>query len=215
MRTVLLVVLAIFPNAIKQVIYRRGFGFQIGRGVKLGFSIVLAWQVKIGDGSRLGNFNVIKKLPLFEMGPRSSIGSFNYFAHGTHPAQAKASFALGSDSAITGGHYFDVAAPIRIGDFTTVAGKGSQFWTHGIDVVRCVQSVAPISIGSYVLVCAGAKVVGGAIVPDKSVVAAGAVVAAKYCEAGVLLAGVPATVRKKFSTQEAYFQRTAKDVYWG
>lgn len=56
---------------------------------------------------------------------------------------------------------------------------------------------APVSIGDHVWISSRVIINKGAEIPDNSVVAAGSVVTGKFVEPNILLAGVPAAVKKR------------------
>ena len=105
-------------------------------------------------------------------------------------------FRLGRNSAVTSRHYMDASGGIRIGDFTTVAGVRSTVITHGIDLMGSQQSVSGCSIGDYALVGSNVKLVPGAHVPERSLVAMGSVVIPGLEAPAALYRGVPATRAK-------------------
>ena len=62
MKKIIMLISIIFPNFLKKLIYRKFFGWEIGKNVKIGFSIVDSKDVKLGDNCKIGNFTVIKNL---------------------------------------------------------------------------------------------------------------------------------------------------------
>lgn len=57
----------------------------------------------------------------------------------------------------------------------TMAGCNSQFLTHSIDIYFNRQGSKPIIIGNYCFISTRVTILGGSSLPDKSVLAAGAV----------------------------------------
>jgi hypothetical protein len=159
MRFLFLCLVAFLPQVMKRFFYRVFFGYELGRGSRIGLSFIFARRLVIGEGARIGHLNVVKSVPLFEIAEGASIGSYNFFAYHGGRGRKKGAFLLGRNAVVTSGHYFDLAGEISIGPYTTIAGKGSQFWTHGIDINSGMQSTAPLTIGSFCLVCTAARVV--------------------------------------------------------
>jgi len=114
---------------------------------------------------------------------------------------------LGSHAAITKHHHLDCTSAIDIGAFTTIAGYRSQFLTHSIDLQRNRQDAAPISIGAYCFVGTAVVILGGASLPDKSVLGAKALLNKSLSVPGTLYAGVPARAIRPIDPSAAYFTR--------
>lgn len=91
---------------------------------------------------------------------------------------------------ITGGHYFDATGGIRIGEGSWIAGRGTQFWTHGIGVLD-----RSVSLGRYCYIGSAVRFAPGARLGDFVVVSLGSVVSGDLSSHNhALLAGVPAVV---------------------
>lgn len=121
---------------------------------------------------------------------------------------------LGKNSVITKKHHFDCTNRILIGDFVTIAGYNSQFLTHSVDVYANHQGSKPIVIGDYCFVSTRVTMLGGACLPDKSVLGAGAVLNKNYAsdhEWG-LYVGVPAKRKSDIDRTALYFKRKERDV---
>lgn len=212
MRALLLLFTALLPPVVKPSLYRWLFGWKIAPSARIGLSYVSAESVAIGAHARIGHFTIIKSLQTLEVGPAAIIGHFNrisgayqkpVFPH----AQARLpQFIIKEHAALTHGHLVDCSDSVTIGALTTVAGYGTQFWTHEINVLRGEQSTRPIVIGRHCLVGSRALFLPGSMVGDRSVVAAGSVVRGQL-EGGWLHAGVPAIAKKRFTQSEAYFVR--------
>ena len=86
----------------------------------------------------------------------------------------------------------DLAGSLIIGDKSWVAGRGSQFWTHGAGIKK-----RDISIGKECYVGSAVRFAPGASVPDYCIVGLGSVVTSEITESRSLVAGVPAKVIKR------------------
>ena len=113
-----------------------------------------------------------------------------YADHEPADAPYAREFVLGAKALVTSGHYFDTVGGISIGDGSWIAGRGSQFWSHGLGVKdRAVR------IGRYCYVGSAVRFAPGARLGDLAVVGLGSVVTGDMSEhRSVLVAGVPATV---------------------
>jgi acetyltransferase-like isoleucine patch superfamily enzyme len=211
----LTLVLVVVPSPIKIPIYRRLFGYQIGKNVRIGLSWINVAALQIGDYVRIGHFNRFKNIPEVQIGDYCSIGFGNTFTS-TYEFIAEAGIKargnrprlnLGNHCQITMLHYFDVQDSFRIGAYTVIAGRESVFFTHYLDVVHSTQSAKPISIGDYCMVGTNTRFVPGASIADCCVVAMAAVVTKPFTESFSLIAGNPALVIKKLPEDAAYFKR--------
>ncbi len=127
----------------------------------------------MGESSSIGHLTVSRTPGLLRLGAHSRIGHFNWI--GGEPADSPLfrgepprcpQSVIGNHSAVTTRHYLDCTSSIVTGDFTTVAGMRSVFFSHEIDVEAAKQRSAPITIGSYCLVgtnCVGSREAYGQI----------------------------------------------------
>jgi acetyltransferase-like isoleucine patch superfamily enzyme len=108
-----------------------------------------------------------------------SIGARSYFSPNT-TIVAMNSISIGEDCAIS----WDVQ--LLDEDFHEVIVDGEVRPTSG-----------PISIGNHVWIGSRATILKGAVIPDDTAVAAGAVVSGQFTEPGTVLAGCPARMVRK------------------
>lgn len=112
--------------------------------------------------------------------------------------------SIGSNVSINKGTYIDAIGGIEIGDDVSIAhGCSLVSFEHGwSDSAKPIRKNPlerkPISISNDVWIGAGVRILAGARINQRCIVAAGAVVTPRSeSESGVLLAGVPATVKKR------------------
>ena len=86
-------------------------------------------------------------------------------------------------------------------------GYQSQFLTHSIDIAASRQRAQPIRIGRYCFVGTRCVVLGGAVLPDSSVLGAASLLNKPHEESFVLYAGAPAQRIKNLPQDSAYFHR--------
>ena len=199
-RTTYLAFQAILPNALK-IWLMRSRGARIGRGCKIGISIIDAKNVDIGEYVSIGNFNLIYKLNTLRMESGSKIDSFNWIT-----GAKTGDFRIGKNSSIRRFHFFEGSGSLSIGDNSIVAGRSSLFFTHGLTPSN-LDDIRPISIGNWCYIGAASRFLPGASIGDGTFVGMGSVVTKPHASTFVLLAGNPAVVRKELSSESPYFNR--------
>ena len=213
--------IAIFlPQFMKQWIYRHVMGYKIGRNVKIGLSFLGAGNMTIGDDVRIGNFNRFKGIPSVDIGSDTIISNWNHFTSnrlfysekGRVEKNVNPKLVIGKHVGIAIRHYFDVQDEFYIGDFTTIAGVDSQFFTHQIDITNNCQSAKPIHIGKYCMLGSGCKVSPGTIIQDYTIAAMGSVIHGDTKHKFVLIGGNPAKVIKQVDHELGYFYRLRGEV---
>jgi UDP-3-O-[3-hydroxymyristoyl] glucosamine N-acyltransferase len=208
----LLVVLLPWP--LKRAVLRRFWGYEIADGARIGLSYVFPGHLVMGEGAYIGHFNVAIHLGRLECGAHSVIDRSNWItghppsgAHFTHRKDRDPTLSLGEHAAVTKQHIIDCTDRVEIGAFTTIAGYHSQIITHGINVVDNRQDCKPIRIGAYCLVGTRVTVLGGAALPDRSMLGAGSVLNKAHAEEHRVYAGSPAVAVKQIDPEAAYFHR--------
>lgn len=124
---------------------------ELGKNVKIGFSIIYIDKITMKDGSRIGHLNYIKakniqfnqsvnignlnfiKGPFrLQMGKKSEIGNRNIITRAPIGVTYNESIlSLGRMTKITANHKLDLTRSISIGNYSIIAGMSSQLWTHG------------------------------------------------------------------------------------
>lgn len=231
-RLIAAVLLAALPSALKRPIYRRLFGYAIGRRVKIGFSpFFRVGRCTIGDDVRIGSFNVFTRIQELAIGPSARIGSLNLFrggdrltlgpyvtvlrlnvfnaiVDGDFVQPVDSVLVLGTGAFVATGHWFDFSAGIRVGDHAVVGGRLSSFWTHNR------QRGRPITVGRHTYLGSEVRVAPGAEIPPYSVVALGSVVAGRLDPARVLIGGNPAQVVRRLTDEDLFLvvRKTRDDL---
>lgn len=214
MKKLLSLAVVLLPWPLKRRVLQRFWGYELADDARIGLSYIFPGQLVMGHGAYIGHLNVAIHLGRLECGEHSSIGRGNWItghapdgAHFTHRTARDPALLLGAHAAITKSHTIDCTDRVEIGPFTTVAGYASQIITHGIDLVASRQDCKPISIGAYCLVGTRVTVLGGAVLPDRCVLGAGAVLNKPHVEQYTLYAGQPAVRVKSLPPDAAYFHR--------
>jgi acetyltransferase-like isoleucine patch superfamily enzyme len=219
LRLVILSVTALLPGFLKKAIYRYGFGYRIGRNVKLGLVLLDCDELTIGDGSAIRHGTFFWRCGTVTLGQHVSIGWLNLFRGGesivledyaqiirlnvfnaipdhdctNHPVSA---FHLGFGSVVTAEHRIDFTARVSIGRCTVFGGRNSTIWTHNR------RTGHPVTIGDHCYVGSEIRMAPGAAIPDCCVVGLGSVVTDKLQPAYSLIAGVPAKVRRRLTSDD-------------
>lgn len=193
--------IALMPSAIKILIYR-AMGAKIGKDCYIGFAIIDAEKIEIGDCVYIGHLNLVWRLKeaTFESGSRLELCNWITGAR-------EGNFRLGRNSAIQRFHFFEASSNISIGSNCIIAGRNSHFFSHGISSIDLDVRRA-INIGDWSYIGSGCRFVPGASVAEGTFVGMGAVVTKRHDEDHVMLGGNPATAKKRLSTDDIYFNRT-------
>lgn len=215
--TLLIALIGLLPACPAKNVLLRRLGWSVGSRVSIGPSLFLRVEdVELREEASIGSFNVFRDLYRLELGAGASVAQWNWASAARLALVGRwkneGSLILGDHSAITSRHYLDGTGGVFVGPFATVAGVRSTFITHGIDPAAGRQSTRPIEIGAYSLVSSNTKVVPGAAVPARSLVAMGAVVTRGLTEECTLYAGTPARPVKRLRPDSKYFTRTRGPV---
>jgi acetyltransferase-like isoleucine patch superfamily enzyme len=204
-----LAMVALLPRGVKPAIYRRVFGYRIGRRVRIGASVLDAASCDIGDDTTIGHGNVFVSVGRLVIGDHVSIGSLNIVRGGDEvrlgrwcqllrrnelnsivdadPTNATdPRLVIGPGAIVTDGHRLDFTDRIELGERVILGGRGSSLWTHNR------QATAPIEIGPRTYVGSEVRVAPGATIPGRCIVALGSVVAGRLDGEDNLFGGVPA-----------------------
>lgn len=212
----------LLPWPLRRRALNTWFGYRIHPAARIGWAWVFPGELVMEAGARIDNFNVAIHLDKIEMGEQSSIGRKNWITgfptnssskHFQHQQERKAQLVIGASSAITKNHHLDCTSTITIGRFTTIAGYRSQFLTHSINTSDNRQDSAPITIGDYAFVGTNVVVLGGASLPDYSVLGAKSLLTKPFLNEWMLYGGVPAQPIREVPKNAKYFSRTEGYVY--
>jgi acetyltransferase-like isoleucine patch superfamily enzyme len=206
-----------FPWSIRRKLMLYIFRAEISNNARIGFSLIInVRSLKMNEQSRIGHFNVLRNLDQLTLGNSATIGTFNWIA-GNPTGQANRHFhmypsrrselILGEQSAIVSRHIIDCTDAVSIGSFSTIAGFRSQILTHSIDLAENHQGCAPVIIGDFCFVGSGAIILKGAVLPNYSVLGAGAVLLEDLKDEWYIYAGNPARKIRSIDRKDKYFNR--------
>jgi acetyltransferase-like isoleucine patch superfamily enzyme len=195
--------LAVFlPRPLKPAYYRAVFGWKIGKGVRIGLSLIDAQSVEIGDGVHIGHLNLFRKLNELKIGSQTWISNSNQFFGGRGDPKFPSCLHIGRGVSWMSRHYVDASGTVEILDGAVLAGRDTHIWSHSIKVengLRVLGSTT-VRIGQSAYIGARSTIVLSNI-PDHAMVGAGSVVTRSFPEEAspVLIAGNPACVKKRYT----------------
>lgn len=216
-----LAIVALFPSFLKRPIYRFCFGYQIGKRVRIGVSIIDAKECLIEDDVKIGHLNIVIRVKKLEIGDHVKIGHLNIIRGGDEVKLGRYSeiirmneinsiaepevvnpidprFLLGEGSIITAGHKIDFTDRVTIGRRSILGGRNSSLWTHNR------QRTRPIDIGSFAYIGSEIRVAPGGSIPSRCIVGIGSVITGELAAEGHLIAGVPARAVKELSEEDQF-----------
>ncbi|SDQ97461.1 hypothetical protein [Microbacterium sp. cf332] len=196
-------------SPVKNALLRRA-GHRVHPTARARASIVWrAASVELGPGSSFGSANVVKNMREIRLGRDAMIGRWNLIS--SHPSFIRhlpegGVLVLGDHAKITSRHQLDCSGSVRLGAFASMAGHQSRVMSHSVDLRRNAQAAFPVAIGERAFVGTRVLILGGAVLPRRSVLGAGSVLTrARGVPDPGLWAGVPATRRGDVSG--AWFDR--------
>jgi acetyltransferase-like isoleucine patch superfamily enzyme len=222
--------LALLPSAVKVPIYRHAFGFKIGRGARIGVSLLDVDHLELGDGARIGHGNLLLRTRAVRLGERAEIGFANVLRGGheivldrfatvfrfnvlnsipdndaTGPTDPR--LHLGPGAYVVSGHRLDFTDRLTIGKNVIVAGRNSSLWTHNR------QATQPIAIGDFCYLGSEVRVAPGASLGEWSILAMGAVLAGS-AEPRQVHGGVPARALRAINDEDVRIlaKKTKNDI---
>ncbi|MCQ2200464.1 MAG: hypothetical protein MJZ27_00090 [Bacteroidales bacterium] len=199
-KLIVAVTLMFFPTNISRLLFRM-FGcnrIKIGKGCKIGFSLIIADHIDLCTGTKIGHLNVfrvkkldladgayIKHLNIFNGGfvvrlmEGAWIHSMNKFSGQTIHHYQESVFLMKEGSSIMMKNEIDLSDNITIGEHAIIAGAGSQIWTHAFYQTRkrVVRVDGDVEIGDYCYVGSNAVICSGVHICADSYIGANATVA--------------------------------------
>lgn len=211
-KKIIALILFLFPSRLslpfaRLVGGRSRYPLSARGGTRIGFSWIEADEIKLGAGARIGHGNFIR-LPKLSMGGGAAIGRSNQIrgrfvlsmderarinvgnkitseAAGAREAVLK----LGFNVAVTAGHVFDLTHDITLGANTTVAGLGTQIWTHSFyksrQGTKSWRVDRPVTVGSCVYIGSRSILLGGVNIESCITLGAGTTVSKSLTKPGL------------------------------
>lgn len=204
------------PWPLRRFVLRKFFGYELHPGARIGMAWVYPAKLIMEENSRIDHFTVAIHLDKLHIGKNSSIGRSNWITGLSvntktdffkHQSDRKAELIIGDESSITKNHHIDCTNSVRIGNFVTLAGYYSQLLTHSIDPVENRQHSEAIELGDYTFIGTNVVILGGAVLPPRSVLGAKSLLNKKFTDEWMLYAGVPAKPVSQIEKSAKYFTR--------
>jgi acetyltransferase-like isoleucine patch superfamily enzyme len=212
-RLLILAMLAFFPSFLKRPLYRLFFGYKIGKGVKIGLSLLDARECEIDENVTIGHLNVFIGIKKLSIGDHSRIGHLNIIRGGEEVRlgryteilrlneinaipnpiainEVDSRFILGDGSVVVASHKIDFTDRVEFGKRVILGGRNSSLWTHNRQMTK------PIIVGDYSYLGSEIRMVPGSEIPPKCIVGIGSVITKKFEDEYKLIAGVPAKAVK-------------------
>ena len=230
-RLALLVLVGLLPSFLMRPCYRLMFGYQIGKRVRLGFSIIDAEKCVIEDDVSFGHFNLVLGVRKFTVGDHVRVGHLNVIRGGDEVRIGRYSdiirfneinsipdpevvnpvdptLIIGPGTIITTGHKIDFTDRVEIGRRAIIGGRNSSLWTHNR------QRTQPVTIGDFAYVGSEIRMAPGSSIPARCIVGIGSVIVGKIDSDGWLIAGVPARPVKELSAADRFLveRKTRPDL---
>ena len=144
---------AVLPGPLKHWAYRFGFGYRLGRSVRIGFAFLDCDELEIAPHTRIGHGVAFVKCEKVTIGEHVSIGPLNVFRGGNRielesysqvlrlnvinaipdhdcANDTDSCFRLGYGAVVTAEHRIDFTDRVSIGRCSIFGGRNSSIWTH-------------------------------------------------------------------------------------
>lgn len=216
MRKILQLLSILLPWGLRRAVLTRWCGFELHPTSRIGRSFVFPAKLVLGPHASIGHLTMVKGIARLEIGEHGSIGNLNWItgfpagtgsAHFAHQPERRPELIVGAHAAITHRHLIDCTARVSLGAYATFAGFASQILSHSIDLRANRQSSEPVLIGERCFVGTNCVLLGGAVLPDRSVLGAKSLLNKAFSEPGQLYGGVPAKPLGPLPPDAAYFSR--------
>ena len=212
----------LMPWRFQRFLLIKWFGYKIHPTARIGLAWIYPTYLEMCENSRIDHLNIAINLDKIVLAEEVSIGRGNWITgfptntssqHFNHQFDRKAELIIGESSSITKNHHLDCTNTISIGKFSTIAGYNSQLLTHSINLLESRQDSAPIRIGDYTFVGTNVVILGGARLPNYSVLGAKSLLNHSFENEWYLYAGVPAKKIKEINKDAKYFHRKSGFVF--
>ena len=230
-RLAVLAAVALLPTSLKCPLYRLLFGYKIGKGARIGFSIIDANECVIGDYVSIGHLNAIVGVKSISVGEHSRIGALNIVRGGDEVRigrycdilrlneinsipepdvvnEVDPRFIMGDGSMIAASHKIDFTDRVEFGNRVILGGRNSSIWTHNR------QKTLPVKVGSNTYLGSEIRIAPGVEIAPNCIVGMGSVVTGKLGEEYHLIGGVPAKAIKPLDEEGRFLveRKTRNDL---
>lgn len=198
---------AVLPSPLARLALNAA-GHKVSPGARIGLSWIEVDRLVLAPGAVIGHLDIVRVRSL-SMGERALlahqnrltggfdivmdegavIGNRNLITRGRHDVYGDSVLKIGRTGGLTSDHRIDLTTSITLGDFTTIAGSGTQIWTHGYiherDGGGRYRIDGPVVIGSNVYIGSASFISMGVTIGDGVIVGGGTSVARDLLEEGL------------------------------
>lgn len=219
LRTLAAAAAVVLPRRLRRFVHVRLLGYELAPTATIGHSFVDVDHLSLGEHARIGHLVVMRGCERVVLGTGAVVlmlvwvnavrRSTGYFPglEGRRPE-----LVLGDHALITSLHLIDACDLVELGDYAAIAGFGSIVQTHAVDVENMVQDARPIRLGDYAMVATHCLLLPGAVVPARSIVAAGSTVTKALSVEHQVYAGAPARPARALDPDMPFLHRTTSEI---
>jgi len=198
------------------------FDYRIHNTARIGLAWVFPKRLTMEEGCSIGHGTVCVEIDALIMKPQSRIGYGNWIVgfptdtkseRYAHLPARRPELWLGEDAAIASRHTIDCTDLVSIGNFSILAGFGSQLLTENLDLETNRPSAAPVTVGNYCFIGAASVLLPGSALPDRCVLGAKSLLNRKFIDEHSLYTGSPARAIRRLPPEMRFFWRLKGSVY--
>lgn len=191
----------ILPSSPFKIRVAQWLGYDVARDSTIGSCLVVGSPtISVASGATIRTGNVFRGVQSLCVGEGAIIGGFNFISaapqfHRKFPEGPYGKLVVRPYGKISSRHTIDVSADVTIGAYASLAGHRTTILTHSTDIEHNAQVARPVVIGDRSFIGTNCLILGGAIIPPLSLVAAGALFVQSRRSgepAAGLWAGIPA-----------------------
>lgn len=191
MKKYIAIIISTIPiNILRIILYNILMRYKISYSSKVGLGTILSTNTVIINKANIGRFNKIIGEFDLTIDEHTNIGNSNEFVN-TAESRGSAFCKIGKKVHITNNHFFDASGGLTIKNFTRIAGRGSQFWTHGGQKEKC-----EIVINEKCYIGSAVRISQGVEISKNTFIGLGSVVTRTFEKPNVLIFGNPAEIVK-------------------
>lgn len=213
--------LMLLPWGMRRRLLQRLYGYEIHPSARIGLSVVAPGHLRMGPGTVIESFNMIRGMDLVEMGPGAGISKLNWIygmpttatQYYAHESDRRSELVLAEGGGLLNRHLIDCTNSVRIGRYSLLVGYGTQVITHAIDHATGRQSSQPVEIGDFCMVGTRCLLLGGASLPSHSALGAGSMLRDRPERPYGIYSGVPAKHVGDIDPGSGYFRAETHDAH--
>lgn len=194
-------------NELRCFLYRTVLGYKIYRSSIGWMTIIAVDNAKLIE-CRIGRLNKFIGPMNILINKNAKIGSRNIFNCGWFTIEKQfeddnyeRNLIVENNTHIEKSHYIDVAGSFTLSKNSWIAGRSSQFWTHGAGAQD-----RNIFIGENCYIGSAVRFKPGSSIGNNSLIGLGSIITKKFNSKNVIIAGQPAKIIREnynWKTQES------------